>query len=72
MSAAASSMPPPMPGLTREDLALTVVLFKPDGRRAKTLRLRARHLLVTAVFVAGTVLAALAFGWILGEWTAGL
>ena len=72
MSAAASSIPPPMPGFAREDLALTVVLFKPDGRRAKTLRLRAGHLLVAAVVGSCIALAALACGWIIGEWTARL
>jgi hypothetical protein len=72
MSAALSSIPPPMPGLAHEDLALTVVLFKPDGGRAKTLRLRAWHLLVAAVVVTGTALAALACGWVIGEWTARL
>jgi hypothetical protein len=61
-----------MPGFTRDDLALTVVLFKPDGRRARTLRVRARTLLVAAVVTTGIVLAALTLGWILGEWTARL
>jgi hypothetical protein len=61
-----------MPGLTREDLALTVVLFKPDGRRARTLRIGPRSLLVVAVIATGIALAALTFGWILGEWTARL
>jgi hypothetical protein len=61
-----------MPGLTREDLALTLVLFKPDGRRARTLRIRPRTLLVAAVIATGIALAALTIGWILGEWTARL
>lgn len=65
-------MPPPMPGLVHEELAVTVVLFKPDGGRAKTLRLKAYHLLVAVVAVTAVALAAIACGWILGEWTAGL
>jgi hypothetical protein len=70
--ALASSIPPPMPGLMHEDLALTLVLFKPDGRRARTLRIRPRTLLVAAVIVTAMALAALTVGWLIGEWTARL
>jgi hypothetical protein len=61
-----------MSGLPSPDPALTLVLFRPDGRRARTLRVSARKLMCALVLVAITALLAIASGWILGEWTAGL
>jgi hypothetical protein len=72
MAAALSSIPPPMSALGSSDVALTLVLFKPDGGRAKTLRISAPRLLALCFAVAVTALAAMASGWILGEWTARL
>jgi hypothetical protein len=72
MAASVSSIPPPMSGLPGADVALTLVLFKPDGGHARTLRVSARRLLAAVVIVAITALAAVASGWFLGEWTARL
>jgi len=72
MAAAMSSMPPPMSGLPGADPALTLVLFRPDGGRAKTLRVSARRLACLLVLAAFTALTAVASGWVLGEWTARL
>jgi hypothetical protein len=72
MAATASSIPPAMSGLAGADVALTLVLFKPDGGHAKTLRVSARRLLAAATIAAVIALAAVASGWFLGEWTARL
>ena len=72
MAVAVSSIPPPMSGLPGPDDALTIVLFRPNGGHAKTLRMSARRLMVALVIVVFTALAAMASGWLLGEWTARL
>jgi hypothetical protein len=51
---------------------LTAIAFRPDGRPALTLRLGALHGLAAVVLASGMVGAALALGWLLGEWTARL
>jgi hypothetical protein len=48
------------------------VAFRPDGRRAMTLRVGVRHCIALGLLVGLAVCAALASGWVLGEWTARL
>src|SRR6188472_2105693 len=54
------------------DYVLTAVAFRPDGRRAMTLRVGVRHCIALGLLVGLAVCAALASGWVLGEWTARL
>jgi hypothetical protein len=61
-----------MSGLPGVDDALTIVLFKPDGRRAKTLRVSVGKLVALLAVASSIALAAIACGWLLGEWTARL
>jgi len=51
---------------------LTAVAFRPDGRRALTVRITPVHCVAAALVGSGLLCAALAIGWLLGEWTARL
>lgn len=51
-------------------IALTAIAFRPDGRRALTLRIDALHCVTVALLLIGSLGAALAAGWMLGTWTA--
>jgi len=51
---------------------LLAVVFRPDGGKALTLRIGALHCIGVALVLTGALGAALAMGWMLGEWTARL
>jgi hypothetical protein len=51
------------------EFVLTAVAFRPDGRKALTLRLGVRHCVAAALAVTAGLAGAVALGWVLGEWT---
>jgi hypothetical protein len=69
---AAPAPAPAAAAVAGPDYVLTAIAFKPDGGHALTLRVGFRHCIAAALLLTAGLGAALAFGWVLGEWTARL
>lgn len=60
----------PAPRTAVADFALTAIVFRPNGGAALTLRITPARCVAGLMLAACTMGAALAAGWVLGEWTA--